>query len=52
MANNNENASVIRRELFGGAISLELPQAFIDVSTIRPLDDTQVLTLSHIIRDS
>ncbi len=42
-SNDVENAMMVRREIFGGAISLELPGAFIDVSTIRPLDDTQVL---------
>ena len=37
-----ENESTVRRELFGGAISLEMPERFIDVSSVRPLNDSQV----------
>ena len=35
--------AIARREMYGGAISLEIPDHFVDVSTIRPLNDNQVL---------
>jgi hypothetical protein len=37
-----ENEQTVRRMIFGGAMSLELPERFVDISAIRPINDTQV----------
>jgi hypothetical protein len=56
----NENERIVRRHMFGGAISLEMPERFVDVSSVRPLNDSQVNTfhfriafcrLTHLLKE-